>query len=321
MQFLMKEINWVETGRFLCNMSSIVQRNYTFSSKNWLLTDVATARSLAWVGATTCETSSLNLNFTILSTNPSMWHATLVLSKQQTADTQLPRTAHVNGSFKKMNSHIRIRCLIGKFWNRTCNFKMDILYIHVSLLRYEEICKGFCCKGYLIVLQEILEEWRTCSRNLRFWGRKVALHKINNKCFGNNIYKYKHDFCQLLELVLESKLEPIRKSCFRRSPSFYGLLVFPHTWIPLSVNGFLSGVDAPPPIPSGCCPSVRILIGWPRGSSRYRRECVGRRRSRNGGHWPFGRFPFVWDPRGSNGTFRPETRASLRERVRAFSCV
>ena len=30
--------------------------------------------------------------------------------------------------------------------------------LKVSQLLYEEICKGFCCKGYLIALQEILEE-------------------------------------------------------------------------------------------------------------------------------------------------------------------
>ena len=29
---------------------------------------------------------------------------------------------------------------------------------------------------------------------IKVLGRKVALHKINNKCIGNNIYKYKHDF-------------------------------------------------------------------------------------------------------------------------------
>ena len=86
-----------------------------------------------------------------------------------------------------------------------CLFVTDFKFIETarkqllqdeSLLRYEEICKGFCCKGCLITLQEILEEWRTCSKNLRFWVEqgKVALHKINNKCIGNNIYKYKHDF-------------------------------------------------------------------------------------------------------------------------------
>ena len=31
-------------------------------------------------------------------------------------------------------------------------------------------------------------------KELMALGRKVALHKINNKCIGNNIYKYKHDF-------------------------------------------------------------------------------------------------------------------------------
>ena len=66
-------------------------------------------------------------------------------------------------------------------------------------------------------------------KELKVLGRKVALHKINNKCIGNNSYKYKHDFSHLLELVLESRLEPVREPRFRRSPSFYGLLVFPHT--------------------------------------------------------------------------------------------
>ena len=31
-------------------------------------------------------------------------------------------------------------------------------------------------------------------KELKVLGRKVALHKINNKCIVNNIYKYKHDF-------------------------------------------------------------------------------------------------------------------------------
>ena len=53
-------------------------------------------------------------------------------------------------------------------------------------------------------------------KELKVLGRKVALHKINNKCIGNNIYKYKHDFSHLLELVLESRLEPIREPRFRR---------------------------------------------------------------------------------------------------------
>ena len=66
-------------------------------------------------------------------------------------------------------------------------------------------------------------------KELRVLGRKVALHKINKRCIGNNIYKYKHDFRHLLELILESILEPILEPRFRRSPSFYGLLVFPHT--------------------------------------------------------------------------------------------
>ena len=53
-----------------------------------------------------------------------------------------------------------------------------IFYIHVSLLWYEEICKGFCCNGYLIALQEILEEWRTGSQNLRFWVEKLHCTKL-----------------------------------------------------------------------------------------------------------------------------------------------
>ena len=40
-------------------------------------------------------------------------------------------------------------------------------------------------------------------KEFKVLGRKVALHKINNKCIGNNIYKYKHDFSHLLELVLD----------------------------------------------------------------------------------------------------------------------
>ena len=47
------------------------------------------------------------------------------------------------------------------------------------------------------------------SKELKVLGRKVALHKINKRCIGNNIYKYKHDFSHLLELMLESILEPI----------------------------------------------------------------------------------------------------------------
>ena len=68
-------------------------------------------------------------------------------------------------------------------------------------------------------------------KELKVLGRKVALHKINKRCIENNIYKYKHDFSHLLELILESILEPIPEPIleprFRRSPSFYGLLVFP----------------------------------------------------------------------------------------------
>ena len=29
---------------------------------------------------------------------------------------------------------------------------------------------------------------------LKVLGRKFALHKINNNCIENNVYKYKHDF-------------------------------------------------------------------------------------------------------------------------------
>ena len=43
-------------------------------------------------------------------------------------------------------------------------------------------------------------------KELKVLGRKVALHKINKRCIGNNIYKYKHDFSHLLELILESIL-------------------------------------------------------------------------------------------------------------------
>ena len=31
-------------------------------------------------------------------------------------------------------------------------------------------------------------------KELKVLGRKFAMHEINNKCIGNNIYKYKHDF-------------------------------------------------------------------------------------------------------------------------------
>ena len=46
-------------------------------------------------------------------------------------------------------------------------------------------------------------------KELKVLGRKVALHKINKRCIGNNIYKYMHDFSHLLKLILESILEPI----------------------------------------------------------------------------------------------------------------
>ena len=46
-------------------------------------------------------------------------------------------------------------------------------------------------------------------KELKVLARKVALHKINKRCIGNNIYKYKPDFSHLLELILESILEPI----------------------------------------------------------------------------------------------------------------
>ena len=53
-----------------------------------------------------------------------------------------------------------------------------VVYLKVSLLRYEEICKGFSCKGYLIALQEILEEWRTGSKNWRFWVENLHCTKL-----------------------------------------------------------------------------------------------------------------------------------------------
>ena len=37
-------------------------------------------------------------------------------------------------------------------------------------------------------------EMKDVFKELKVLGRKVTLHKINNKCIGNNIYKYKHDF-------------------------------------------------------------------------------------------------------------------------------
>ena len=45
------------------------------------------------------------------------------------------------------------------------------------------------------------------------------------------------------------------------------------TWIPLSMDGLLSGEAASPPITPGSSPSARVLIGYPRGGSRYRRGC------------------------------------------------
>ena len=35
---------------------------------------------------------------------------------------------------------------------------------------------------------------RDVFKELKVLGRKFALHKINNNCIENNIYKYKHDF-------------------------------------------------------------------------------------------------------------------------------
>ena len=58
----------------------------------------------------------------------------------------------------------------------------------------------FCCKGYLIALQE-LRGMKDVFKELKVLGRKVALHKVNKRCIGNNIYKYKHDFSHLLELI------------------------------------------------------------------------------------------------------------------------
>ena len=66
--------------------------------------------------------------------------------------------------------------------------------MYVSLLRYEEICTGFSCKGCLVALQEIFGGMKDVFKGLKVLGRKFALHKINNNCIENNIYKYKHDF-------------------------------------------------------------------------------------------------------------------------------
>ena len=89
----------------------------------------------------------------------------------------------------------------------------------------------------------------SCSDSLQFaWYENFCKDRL--EC-GHDIYTYCHDFSHLLELILESILEPILEpilelilECrFRRSCCFYLLLVFPHAWIPLSVNGFLSGIE------------------------------------------------------------------------------
>ena len=194
-------------------------------------------------------------------------------------------------------------------------YKSKGIYLKVSLLLYEEICTGFSCKGCLIALQEILEEWRTCSKDLRFWVENLHCTKLTTTVLKTIFTNISTSLALFTIITGGQYLNEIREPHFRRSSSFYGLFVFPHTWIPLSVNGILLGVEDFPPITPGSSSSARVLIGWPRGNSRYRR---GRgRRSLTVGSFPC----FVRPPGKSNGTFRPWTRALLTGRVRAFSCV
>ena len=44
-------------------------------------------------------------------------------------------------------------------------------------------------------------------KELKVLGRKFAVHKINNKCIGNNIYKYKHDLSTIYNYYWWSILE------------------------------------------------------------------------------------------------------------------
>ena len=48
---------------------------------------------------------------------------------------------------------------------------------------------------------------RDVFKELKVLGRKVALHKINNKWFGNYIYKSNHDFSTIYNYYWWSILE------------------------------------------------------------------------------------------------------------------